>query len=828
MTRIGIAALICLALVVGSIVATPVFVSEANMPPIEKSPTATGDSWNVSVNGRFANGPSLAVDVRNDTAYSGNGAVFEIVDFENVSPPALLGRVTLPAAIKAIKVVDNYAYVANNGDGLRVIDISDPTAPTEVGAYEVSNYSLGVDVVGSTLYLANSWDGLRIFDVSTPSSPSEISHRTIACEARDVKVVGDYAYIAGGTNGLFIINISDPSTPTEVGSYDTSGNYYKIEVVGDFAFMAAYTYDLEIVDIENPAAPSKLTHLSVNGSAVSLCVDGDYAYVGSDGITVVDISEPELPFVVGSLAQPPVSNDIVIFGSRAYIAADYGGVVAYNVAAPTSPSIVLTHDTSGDAVGVTAAMGVTTSAPGPAVSDYMYIAELNDGIRIVDITNPANPTSVGQYVSSSNRAEAVAAAGNILCTAWTDGFRTIDIENPATPTQMGFYNTNASLGVAINGNYAYVAAKGYGLYVIDITNPEFPAEAGVYDTPGTAYDVVYSGGYAYVADNNSGLSIIDVSTPTAPSLVGAYTAPNSAYGVAVTGNYAYVTSFSNTVYVLDVSTPSALVEIATIVPGGNIRDVFISGNYLYVAKALSGVDVFYINDKVNSPHVGRFDTGSTAYDIFAIGHSVYVADFEDGVWMLEFDPPPTPTFISAFFCEPVDDGVELSWEILSDDVVKGFKIYRGDGSGGNGRVVNSGGLIPPNADRFVDASTQAGETYQYRLAVVLDDGSEILSIPQTVTIRDIELTLEPNYPNPFNPTTTITFVLSSNGPVNVSVYTADGKLVQTIVDGPMSAGQKSFAWDGKDMNGIPVSSGVYFCRLKTGNRTLTQKMTLIK
>ena len=61
-----------------------------------------------------------------------------------------------------------------------------------------------------------------------------------------------------------------------------------------------------------------------------------------------------------------------------------------------------------------------------------------------------------------------------------------------------------------------------------------------------------------------------------------------------------------------------------------------------------------------------------------------------------------------------------------------------------------------------------------------------------------------------------------------SIYTADGKLVQTIADSPMSEGYKTLSWDGNDDNGNPVSSGVYFCRLKTGNRTLTQKMTLVK
>ncbi len=828
MTRFGMGAMICFISVISIMVATPLSAAEPDTPVIERSPTVTGDAWNFSVTVRFAEGQAMAVDVRNDTTYLGNGAVFEIVDFSNSVPPALLGSVTLPSVINGIKVVGNYAYVADYADGLQIVDISNPTAPSVVGAYLAPGWSMGIDVVGSTAYLANSGDGLRIIDVSTPSSPSEISRYDTDGQTVDVEVVGDYAYLAAGTEGLYIIDISVPATPVEVGAYNTSGNYYKLEVSGDYAYMAAYTYGLEVVRVSDPENPVAVVHIPVGGLATSICVDGAIAYLGPGGLSVVDITDPTDPTLVGSLAQPPRSLDIAVSGTRAYVAADYGGVVAYNVALAPSPSIVTTHETGDEAVGIAAVEGVTGNAPGPAASDYMYIAEGNNGIRVIDITTPSNPNTVGHYALPSGRAEDVVIAGNVLLTACSDGFRAINVENPVSPTQLGYYDTKNSAGVAVNGNYAYVAARGYGLYVIDITDPSIPAEAGVYATPGTAWDVVYNAGYAYVADYNSGLTIIDVSTPTAPNQVGAYAVPNNVYSVAVTGNYVYVGSFLDGVYVVDVSIPSAPVEIANINPGSNIRNLFISGNYLYIARSIMGVDVAYINDKVNSPLVGRFDTGDEAYDVFVIGHSVYLADFRDGVWMLEFDPPPTPTFISAFFCEPVDGGVELSWRILSDDVVEGFNIYRSTGSDGNRYIVNTGGVIPPGADRFLDTSVLAGETYEYSLAVVLDDGSEILSQTERVHVGAFELTLNPNYPNPFNPVTTISFALPSNGHVNLAVYDADGRLIRTIVDDAMGEGSKTYRWDGRDENGSPVSSGVYFCRLKTGTRVLTQKMTLIK
>ena len=69
------------------------------------------------------------------------------------------------------------------------------------------------------------------------------------------------------------------------------------------------------------------------------------------------------------------------------------------------------------------------------------------------------------------------------------------------------------LGVAVSGNYAYVADDESGLRVIDITNPSSPFEAGYYDTPGYASGVAVAGNYAYVADGYS-FGIYDCSAAT--------------------------------------------------------------------------------------------------------------------------------------------------------------------------------------------------------------------------------------------------------------------------------------------------------------------------
>jgi len=94
--------------------------------------------------------------------------------------------------------------------------------------------------------------------------------------------------------------------------------------------------------------------------------------------------------------------------------------------------------------------------------------------------------------------------------------------------------------------------------------------------------------------------------------------------------------------------------------------------------------------------------------------------------------------------------------------------------------------------------------------------------------KNEHLYLMQNHPNPFNPTTTISFSLPERNKATLSVFNLEGKLVKTLVNGVLEAGQNQIAWDGTNSSGNQVASGVYFYSLKAGNSTLTKKMVLLK
>jgi len=88
--------------------------------------------------------------------------------------------------------------------------------------------------------------------------------------------------------------------------------------------------------------------------------------------------------------------------------------------------------------------------------------------------------------------------------------------------------------------------------------------------------------------------------------------------------------------------------------------------------------------------------------------------------------------------------------------------------------------------------------------------------------------LKGNYPNPFNPSTTIEFYLMESAYVTLDVYNVMGQKVTALINSRMEAGYHSVAWDGKDNGGNSVASGAYFYKLSADDYSSVKKMLLIK
>lgn len=131
----------------------------------------------------------------------------------------------------------------------------------------------------------------------------------------------------------------------------------------------------------------------------------------------------------------------------------------------------------------------------------------------------------------------------------------------------------------------------------------------------------------------------------------------------------------------------------------------------------------------------------------------------------------------------------------------------------------------------INGGTYYTKTFEFTNSIVTDIGDELdinNELPDNFTLNQ-------NYPNPFNPSTTISYTIKSSDIFNseikrtkLIIYNILGKKVKTIVDRIEPPGTYEVVWDGTDLNGKKVSSGVYLYRLSNGNQSLSLKMTLLK
>ena len=181
--------------------------------------------------------------------------------------------------------------------------------------------------------------------------------------------------------------------------------------------------------------------------------------------------------------------------------------------------------------------------------------------------------------------------------------------------------------------------------------------------------------------------------------------------------------------------------------------------------------------------------------------------------------------------------VDLAWspgvEHIED--LMHYAVYRAGSPGVTPVPGNYLGTSPDTS--VVDSTASTALTYYYIVTAIDIHGNE--SAPSNEARVDpsasaagdppaparFELSVRPN---PFNPTTTISYAVPIPGRVTLRVYDVRGAVVRTLVDGRKPAGEWSATWDGRDDSGRPSASGVYFVRLQAGGEVKHTRITLLK
>lgn len=579
-------------------------------------------------------------------------------------PPTWRAAGQVGGSTQAVAVQGNYAYV---GVGLRlvVLDISDPARLREAASTLPFEYFVqDVTVSGNYAYVAAGGAGLRIIDISNPLSPVEAGYWKSRGFAESVAVEGNFAYVANGPYGMRVLDVADRARPVEAGAAYVLNYAFHVAVADRRAYIAAAGAGLLIADISNPRRPMEVGSLDTTGYARGVAAAGHIAYVADEweGLKVVDVSDPAHPFLAGTQQTPGWAFAVSVWGTTGYVADAFGGLRVLDLSEPVRPTETAHFEAAGGhAARVTAAGGVA------------FVADRNRGLSAVSLTPEPGAdglVEVGLY-SPLTYAHGVAVAGQYAyVAAYGSGLRVVDVSDAAHPTEVGVYQTESEAwSVVVEGRYAYVATHG-SLHVVDVTDPAQPVRAGWLSIlSGGLRDLAVSGGVAYMPGECC-FETADVADPAAPRLLGLMDViPDTAVGVDVSGSLVYLAT-QNALKVVDVSDPSAPVVVGECRELG-AEHVRVAGGYAYTGY-MGGLAVIDVSDPGRPVLVATYNSEIRVERVALDGGVALLAHGSNGVSMVDISVPSRPTLIET----------HNTAGYAEQALAAGDRVYVADGSGG--------------------------------------------------------------------------------------------------------------------------------------------------
>ncbi|NQU05064.1 MAG: T9SS type A sorting domain-containing protein [Calditrichaeota bacterium] len=529
----------------------------------------------------------LDIVIEGDYAYLSTRATgLQVVDISDPEIPTCVGYCYLPGDAQAVGVHNGYAYLSvKNENGTCVIDINDPTNPRLVNFIE--DYCSFKDMSFADTI---GYFGGRIMNLSDPENPDMISYIEPTSQVYDMVITDrygyfanhdnirifrifnlediriasilplesgshglakadDYLYVANGGHGLKVVDVSTKTSPRLVTTYDDSISAANdVQVRDNFAFIAGVP-ELSVVDISDPVHPEYISDIGQE-SGESLALNDDYAYVANRGLKVFDVYDPENPDSISCLKLEMGATGIEIVGQLAYVADKNDGIYVLDISEPGDPQIIHTFVDGRRYYDI------------DVKDELVYVAGY--GVRIL---NMADLDSIYEMSEISTRyAQRICVEGSLAFVCARNGdndfpLYMFDISDPANPSEIlrteEYYWTCEAVG-----DLLFASRRSEGrLDIIDVSNPEEPQLIGGFRTGSRIEEIEISGDHCYLTTGESGLVILDISEPTEPELVSRYDTEGKAYEIEIEGDHAYLADYENGIIVLDISDPSSPQQI---------------------------------------------------------------------------------------------------------------------------------------------------------------------------------------------------------------------------------------------------------------------------
>jgi hypothetical protein len=632
----------------------------------------------------------------------------EVIDLHDRADPRLLGAYSTTGVVFSFSLIDHYVYAGRFSyyptylGGVDILDVTDPSNPARVGGITTASaysqwptdYSPMITVAGGLACLGTA-AGIMSFDVSEPTVMRPLGSLVVDVGARDVAVSGSYAFVADYYKGLAVLDASDPANLRTIGSVKTPYYVKRVVVSGDYAYVAAH--GLHTIDVSDPTRPRRT---STYAEGDDIAVSGNLLYTAGygAGLHVLDLTWPASPRRIGNHDVRYMYSDqsVAVSGDYAFVtSSEYpstGIVEVFDVSTPSSPQLVASFDTPGQAraIAVSGNLAVVAGDSGDGTTSHGFVEILglggpswprwlasyapdaasscdtvsimghrafigcqmydalgkkgSTGLEVIDLSDPARPRRIGGFNSIGTR---LAFSGDYLFASGNGAVNTFLMGTPSFDLAGTLELLGESFGLAVADAHGYVAAGSFGLQVLDLNNPVRPATLGDVYTGGSAWDVAVADHRAYVAAGDAGLVVLDVSNSAAPVQIGGLDTPGDARAVLLSGSMAYVADGGEGVQIFDVSNPTVPRRVGGHGTTGWATGLALHGNDLLVACREAGLMVLDVRDPADPRHAATYNRGGNVMTVAVAGDHAFVSDGLEGFTVLDLANPRVPVAIGT-------------------------------------------------------------------------------------------------------------------------------------------------------------------------------------
>lgn len=480
--------------------------------------------------------------------------------------------------------------------------------------------------------------------------PKTVVYQAVTPEANH------YLYLAAGTEGFLIYDVYNPAMPVLKGSFsepDIDVRGIVLDETNGVAWIASYCKTVYCLNISDPTNPSLLKYFPLDRT--------DAGVLQPDiGTEIVDF--PDLD---------PIDMILGNNGAYLYVGNRKGGLQIFDIAASSGAfsvhTVVEPADTDSSVVGLT------------LQGEFIFACYASSGVKAIDISNPAGASIVGTSALEYNsRYTDIAVDGNTaFATSTGTGIEVFDISNIASlelirtiPTIIGFggFGTHS---LALKDGSAYIfhhksnlnEDDSKSLFKVDLNIPVGIGMTSSLNVTG-ATGIAVQGDYAYIAAGVSGLKIYDISDPLSPDLISSTATADPAYKVFVKADRAYVIAnfqyyYSSHIEVFEISDPSNPARLGTLNPDGmgQIQDLEIRGDYAFaVGNYDVGFSIFDISDASKASLIGHYGIPFQSTDICLSGNYALVAGGEKTISVFDIGDPLNATLIKTLSgANPIQD-----------------------------------------------------------------------------------------------------------------------------------------------------------------------------